>query len=445
MQKCDYDIVVCGGGPAGIAAALAAARSGAHTLLIEKNAYVGGCAASGLPFIDFYSGRYEQIIRGTAEELIGRLVREKACLGHIKTSHGHIHSITMLDPEWVKICAEEMLLDAGCELLYDSFVAGAAVEDKCLKAITMANKSGLAQITARCFIDCTGDGDVAAFAGAEFEKGRPGDGFMQAMSLLFRLADVDVEKFSQFFDENPIVTKPLGAQHAYNVHMSGTLAPWDDDILREGVFDHRGHNFWAGTCRDGELTYVNTVRVTGKDPTDPVQLTQAEIEGRRQMKKIVQFLNRHAAGMEKAYIASVPNGIGIRESRRVVGLYTLTGQDVLDGRSFADEICKNGYCIDIHDPAGKSWHAQQIVGEKKAYGIPYRTLVPKQTNGLLVAGRCISTTHEALGSVRIMAPCMATGQAAGTAAALACSAMQQPREVDTTVLRTALLKANAIL
>ena len=445
MQEYYYDVIVCGGGPAGIAAALAASSAGARTLLLESNPYVGGCAASGLPFIDFYSGRYEQIIRGSAQELIGRLVQENACLGHIKTSQGHIHSITMLDPEWVKICAEQMLLEAKCSILYRSFVAGAITEGNRVKGVLVANKAGISRYLAGCVIDCTGDGDVAAFSGAAFEKGRPSDGFMQAMSLLFRLVNVDVESFGKNFHENPIIAQPFGADHVYNVHLSGTLEPWDELILKEGVFDHPRHNFWAGTCRDHELTYVNTVRVTGLDPTDPVQLSEAEMEGRRQMTRLLKFFNKHVPGLEHAYAASVQNGIGIRESRRIVGEYTLTGEDVLEGRHFADGVCKNGYCIDIHDPKGKGWNARQITSPEKCYDIPYRCLVPAQTDGLLVAGRCISATHEALGSVRIMAPCMGTGQAAGTAAAMAVSEKKDVRDIDTAALRAALQKADVLL
>ena len=445
MKKTQADVVVLGGGPAGIAAALSAARRGADTLIIEKNAYVGGCAASGLPFIDFFSRIGVQTVRGVAEELMERLKAENACLGHIPTTNGHINSITMIDPEWVKITAEEMLLEAGCHFLYDSFVAAAGVKEGRLSSVTVANKGGLTEISAKCFIDCTGDGDVAAFAGAEYEKGRPGDQLMQAMSLLFRLINVDVREFGKYFDKNPIVTTPFGADEPYNVHISGTLAPWDDIILKEKVFDHPAHNFWAGTCRDNELTYVNTVRVAMKDATDPEELTAAEIEGRRQMKNVVRFLNAHVPGMEKAYIGAVQNGIGIRETRRILGEYVLTGEDVLQGRKFDDAIAKTNYCIDIHDPKGEKWTTSFIKSEDACYEIPYRCLVPRTLDGLLVAGRCISTTHEALGSTRIMAPCMATGQAAGTAAAMAAGQGIPARNVDIQDLRAALKKDGAVL
>ena len=167
-----YQVVVAGGGPAGIAAALAAARRGSSVLLLEKNAFVGGCAASGLPFLNFFSKNGDQIIKGIGQELVERLQNEHAALDHIRTSGGHVDSITMIDPEWVKIVAEEMLLESGCHLLYHTFLCGAQVENGRLRSVTVANKGGLSKIFADCFVDATGDGDIAAFAGAPYEKGR---------------------------------------------------------------------------------------------------------------------------------------------------------------------------------------------------------------------------------------------------------------------------------
>lgn len=445
MQHSCYDVIVCGGGPAGIAAAAAAARFGASTLLIEKNAYVGGCAASGLPFLNFFNRRREQVVRGIGEELVQRMQHEKAALPHVLTSGGHVDSITMIDPEWTKICAEEMLLESGCELLYNTIVCGCTCEDSRLCSITVANKAGISQLEADCFVDATGDADLAAFAGAEFELGRPGDHAAQAMSLVCRMARVDVEKVSARFSQSPIVTTPLGASRAYNTHVTGKFTQWNDVLRKLRLFDHDDHDFWAGTVRDGELTYVNTTRVTGLDATDPVQRTQANIEARRQLKGIVQFLNQYIEGMKDAYVVSVPNGIGVRETRRLCAAYMLTEDDVLSGRNFPDSIARNGYCIDIHDPSGKKWGARFIQSPDSAYGIPYRCLLPRRVDGLLVAGRCIGATHEAQGSVRIMPACMATGQAAGCAAAMAAKSGCTPQSVDTALLRTRLQKEGAVI
>lgn len=445
MEKKKYDVIVAGGGTAGISAALSSSRAGSHVLLIEKNSYVGGTAASGLPFIDFFTKDGKQIVAGQAEELMHRLYQEKAALGHIMTSGGHLNSVTMIDPEWVKIVAEEMLLESGCHILYHSFVCGAIVENDKLISITVANKDGLTEYTADCFIDTTGDGDVAKFAGADYKIGRDSDGLCQAMSLLFKLGDVDVEKATSMFSENPIVSRPIGGDHEYNLHISGKLTNWNDIILKEQIFSHKDHNIWAGTMRQNELTYVNTIRVSEKNGADAFELSEAEIEGRRQLKKIIRFLNSYVPGMEKAHITSIPNGIGVRETRRIEGEYILTGEDILAGRKFEDCIAKNGYCIDIHDPKGKGWGVSFIQSEDHCYDIPYRCILPKKIDNLLVAGRCISTTAEALASTRIMPSCMALGEAAGIAAAMAADKKMCPRKLEVKDIQCQLRKEGAVV
>lgn len=445
MKRTKYDIIVSGGGTSGISAALAASRMGAKVLLIEKNSYVGGTAASGLPFIDFFSRNGVQIIGGQAQELMERLFREKAALGHIRTCNGHLNSVTMIDPEWVKIVAEEMLLESGCDILYHTFVCGARVEDQVLKAVTAANKNGLTQFEADCFIDTTGDGDVAYFSGAGYELGREEDGLCQAMSLLFRLGDVDVEKAAALFEENPIVEKPLGGDHAHNLHISGKLTRWNDVIREQHIFPHPDHNIWAGTLWENELTYVNTIRVSGKNGADAWELSEAEVEGRRQLKKVFRFLKEYVPGMERAHITSVPDGIGIRETRRITGEYILTEEDILSGRKFEDKIAQNGYCIDIHDPKGEGWGVSHIRSEDACYDIPYRCIVPAHLDNLLVAGRCISTTAKALASTRIMPSCMALGEAAGIAGALAADKKLKPRKICVEKLQKLLRKKGAVL
>lgn len=445
MRRTKYDIIVSGGGTSGISAALAASRMGAKVLLIEKNGYVGGTAASGLPFVDFFSRNGVQIIGGQAQELMERLFQEKAALGHIRTHNGHLNSVTMIDPEWVKIVAEEMLLESGCDILYHTFVCGAKVENQALKAVIAANKNGLTQFEADCFIDTTGDGDVAYFSGAGYQLGRESDGLCQAMSLLFRLGDVDVEKAAALFEENPIVERPLGGDHAHNLHISGKLTRWNDVIRENHIFPHPDHNIWAGTLWENELTYVNTVRVSGKNGADAYELSEAEIEGRRQLKKVFRFLKEYVPGMERAHITGIPGGIGVRETRRITGEYVLTGEDILSGRKFEDKIAQNGYCIDIHDPKGEGWGVSHIRSEDACYDIPYRCIVPEQIDNLLVAGRCISATAQALASTRIMPSCMALGEAAGIAAAMAADKNMKPRAISVAELQNLLRKKGAVL
>ena len=219
----------------------------------------------------------------------------------------------------------------------------------------------------------------------------------------------------------------------------------NDIILAEKVFPHKDHNIWAGTVRENELTYVNTVRVSGKNGADAWQLSQAEIEGRKQIKKVFRFLTKYVPGMEKAHITSIANGIGVRETRRIEGEYILNKEDILQGKKFEDGIAKNGYCIDIHDPKGNGWGVSFIQSKDQCYDIPYRCLVPKEIDGLLVAGRCISATTEAQASIRIMPSCMAQGEAAGIAAAIAAEKTVAPRDIDTSYLRKKLEEKGAII
>jgi hypothetical protein len=443
MSQNHYNVIVVGGGPAGIAAGIAAARLGARTLLVEKLGCLGGVAASGIPLINFFNRNGVQVVRGIAEELVANLRKVGGTLGHLVPKNGHIHSITFTDPEWVKLIAEEMMLQENVDLLYHSFVFGAEVEDNRLVAVRVANKAGAQRYTADCFIDASGDGDLAAFAGARYEKGRPGDGLMQAMSLVFKLSGVDLETAGKTMCDQPLIATPFGSDHPQNIHLEIRLSQWDEIVERMGLFQDKGHPIWSGTLRNDELTYVNTVRVAKLDPTDPRQLSQAEIEGRAQIRKVLKLMKEYIPGMQNSYLGNIAQQIGIRESRRIMGEYVLTGDDVIFGRKFPDSIAKFGYCIDIHDPEGKGWQARQIEAEDGFYEIPYRCVVPETIDGLLVAGRCISTTHEALASTRIMACCMALGQAAGTAAALAGNGKIQPRELDYRILRAELLKNEA--
>lgn len=445
LDEVTYDVAVVGGGPAGFAAALSSARNGAKTILVERYGFVGGVAASGLPFLNFFNRNRKQVIKGVAEELVQRLKKENATTGHIFPKRGHIDSIAFVEPEWVKIVAEEMLIEAGCDILYHTFAFDVKREANKISSVVVANKGGKHEIKAHCFVDATGDGDIAAFGGAEYQKGRMPDGLMQAMSLIFRLGRVDVEKVGELWREAPVFATPFGTEREYNIHPTAMLNGWEDILKKMKLFEDEGHWVWSGTLQDGELTYVNTIRVSGLDPTDPVEFTKAEIEARKQLKKVLKFFNQYIPGMDKSYLTSVAPQIGIRETRRIIGEYILTAEDILVGRKFWDSIAKCGYCIDIHDPKGKGWKANFIESEDATYDIPYRCLVPNKIDGLLVAGRCISTTHEALGSTRIMPCCMALGEAAGVAAALSASTGISPRNIDVEKIQQKLVENGAII
>lgn len=445
MNNLKYDVVVAGGGPSGFTAAISAARQGSKVLLIERQSFIGGVAASGIPFIDFFNKINNQVIKGIGQEFVDRLQNEGACLGHIKSPKGHLNSVTFIDPDWIKLIGEEMLIEAGVELLYQSVACDVKLKNNVLKAIRVANKGGLQWIEADCFIDSTGDADIAAFSGVPFNFGRELDGLTQASSLVFKLVNVDVKKVTDIFNDTPIIGKPYGSDKEYNLHVSGNFSEWDNIIKERDIFEDEKHNIWAGTLRENELTYVNAIRIAKYDMTDPKQYSQAEIEARKQLKKLIRFLNDYIPGMEKASIGSIASQIGIRETRRIIGEYILTEQDVMTGKKFDDCIAKNGYCIDIHDPEGKGWRADAIQSEDGTYDIPYRCIVPKDIENLLVVGRSISTTHEAQASTRIMPCCMALGQAAGVAASISSKSKTYVRGIDIIEIQNKLKKMGAIV
>ena len=414
-MKHTSDVIVAGGGPGGLAAAVSAARNGADTLLVERYGFLGGMATAGLvnPFMTYWAGE-EQIIGGVLQEVIDRLT----ALG----AYGK-GSRTAFDPEAFKLVADQMCEDAGVKVLLHSFLSDATVSGDAIESIEIAGKSGKTSISARVYVDGTGDADLAFMAGARCEKGRDEDGLMQPMTLNFRVCKVDTsrmpprgEEFNKLFDK---------------AKAEGRL-----DCPRENVLLFL-------TTREGEI-HFNQTRITHADGTSTEDLTRAEIEGRRQAWQFLDFLRRDVSGFEQAEMLMSGPQVGMRETRRVMGEYVLTGEDVLSARKFDDCIARGSYSIDIHSPTGAGTVIQRLKpGE--SYDIPYRCLVPLGIDNLLIAGRPISATHEAHSSLRIMPICMGIGQAAGTAAALSIKQGVAPRALDVSLLQSTLRSQGANL
>lgn len=457
MIEKNWDVIVVGGGPSGITAAISSARLGATTLLIERYGFLGGMATAGLvgPFMSSFAGD-EQVVIGLFEEIIQNLIVRDGAIGHIKcpysenTTFGTGGYITPFCPEQLKLVAEQMVLSTGTQVLYHSLVTGVSCNDGRLQAIEVQNKSGTNIFKARCFVDATGDGDVAFMSGAQFEKGRPGDGLMQGMTLFFRMEGVDLALIKQYMQQNPEqfawMTFPQaprrkGLQDVW-VAGSGFL-----DLVKKGIGDGKlqlGRDritFFSG-LRKGEIL-LNATRVNG-DGTDAVRLTNAEIEGRRQVSSLGAFLRTQVPGFERAYITRIAPQIGVRETRRIIGYYVLTSEDLLKGRQFYDVVCRGAYPIDIHEPGGKGddWIEPR---PGMAYNIPLRSIIPRDIDNLLVAGRCISVTHEALGATRVMPNCMAIGQAAGTTAALVALNNILPKDLEVSLVQKRLLEQEVSL
>jgi hypothetical protein len=444
-RKIEADVVVVGGGPAGINAAIAAGRLGARTVLIERHGFLGGMSTAALvyPWMTFHTEKGEQVIKGIAQEIVDRLMERGGSPGHLRDTVGFVHTVTPYHPEIYKVLAIDMLKEAGVKLLVHSFVDGVNTEGDQIRSVRLTTKSGPIEVSGRMFVDASGDADVAYLSGAPTLTGRDGDKRTQPMTMKFRMRGVDLEKIKRYMIENPdnfyrktpiaeLEQLPLtGIQGFYSQWKAANVPINRDQVL-----------LFTGPADDEVL--VNCTRVQGLDGTDVEDLTEAEEEGRRQVLMMAEFLQKSVPGFEKASISAVGSQIGIRETRRIEGLYSLTIDDVVEGRRFDDVIAKSGYPIDIHDPSGKGVTAAWIKGDG-AYDIPYRCLVAKKIGNLLAAGRCISTTHEALATTRLTPSCMATGQAAGTAAALACAAGVTAAEVDVKRLQEELIREGAVL
>ncbi|MCL5074360.1 MAG: FAD-dependent oxidoreductase [Chloroflexi bacterium] len=419
----EADVLVIGGGPAGLGAAIAAARHGSETMLLERYGYLGGLASGGLVLLwdDLSDGR-ERVIGGIPQEILERLSAMGAAvctppeaLGQASPSlwqqwgrWGFINwfqpgsvpkSIVYccsVDPEALKYVADEMVTEAGVQLRLHTLAVGAIVEEDQVKGAVVESKSGREAILAKVTIDASGDGDIFAVAGAEHRRGQ------LPLTLVHRLGNVDTEKAMRYEEEHPEEAARLDAE------VKAILG-----------CDH--HFWWMSTVRKG-VVWINAPTYKGLDALSIEDRTYIEREARKRIWHCLDFVRRNLPGFEAAYLLDTASQLGVRQSRLLSGEYIVTKEDISEGRYFAD-----------------------AVGRARNYFIPYRSLIPKRLNGLLVAGRCYSATRPAQLLSREIAPCMVMGQAAGTAAALAVEGSLRPREVNVSLLQGSLARQGVIL
>ncbi len=417
-----FDVVVVGAGSAGSSAAISAARLGARTLLIDRMPFLGGTSTAVLDtFYAFYTPgeRARRVVGGLGWEVAERLKAEGMAFERPNT-YGAGTGVTY-DPEVLKVVWERLAEDAKVEVLLHTWATGVEVRDGRTVAVRTWNKGGESHIDAGAIVDASGDADLCAMAGVPYEDSRTTPN-LQSLSTIFRVANVDVDRAAA------VPKTELWAMMRRASESGEYTLP-------------RLEGSWHRTPHAGVIT-VHMTRIPHVDATDPEQLTHAEIEGRRQVREYHRFLRDKMPGFERSVLVATSPAIGVRESRRVVGDYRLTRDDVLSARRFDDEVALCGAPIEEHGAgADTRW---TYVAEGGVYGIPFRCLLPLGVEGMLVAGRCFSATHDAHASARSMATCMAMGQAAGTAAAMSAASQATPRSVEVAALRACLVENHAI-
>ena len=426
----EYDALVLGGGPAGVAASIAAARAGASVLLIEKHGFLGGMATAGMvgSLCGFFTTGPEKkaIIGGVAHDFLKLLKSRQGVSEKMQSRVDPRIAVYQYSPEVFKYAADQLVLQSGSDILFHTLVVRILweVEESCLSGVIVENKSGRCAYLGKIIVDATGDGDVASMAGVPFEFG-DGKGKAQSLTTIFRMANVDVD--------------------ALRVLDRQLLRNQMEEARRNGTFRLTRVDPIMGPAIPPGLVSANLTGIPDLNAVDAVDLTKAELEGRRQVFEYLDFLRATAPGFERAEISSIAPQVGVRETRRILGEYVLQESEALEGKKFDDAVALGAWPVEFHDPATGRIQWKFLEADDDYYTIPMRCLIPLKINNLVMAGRCISTTHIEQASTRVIGPSFAMGEAAGALAARSLDSNTMPRMVPAEMVQKELKRHGAIL
>lgn len=416
-----YNLVVAGGGLSGVAAAVSAAREGLKVLLVEKSGCLGGAISNNLvyPFMPYWTRNSED--KNAAKKYLSQGIFKEMKERHDKyVDDCKDHEF---NSEYFKIVLDDMTSEAGVDVLFHGIVYAVKTDGRNLTEVEVTAKAQNITVQADFFIDATGDGELFYLAGCDYQLGRKSDGLCQPMTTCFRMSGVDLDLFTA---DRPRLQKLYKEKQA-----KGEITNPRENIL---VF------FGVGE----DVLHFNSTRVVKLDPTNPFDVSKAEVIARKQIHELISFLRENSDAFHESALISVAVDIGVRESRKLKGVHILTDDELINCTRFEDSIALGNYDIDIHSPTGTGT-SHRYFSDGEFYTIPYRSLLPVEYDNLLVAGRCLSATHEAQASVRIMPICCCLGEAAGTAAATAYKTNKNAHTVDIKAVQQKLIKNGAVL